>query len=485
MKTLIRRHFLLSSLAMAGALGCEKTGPEPNVPDPSNGKKVVILGAGISGLTVALDLVKKGFDVTVLEAQDRPGGRIRTIRDPFKNGQFVEAGATFVLGDPDLLALIQDAGATFLPHKRRSAGSRVMLVGGTRRVLGDKEEPPALYPFSESDAALGEDGRVEKYMSHAAKINPPQEPWLKGEWRDLDNVSFEAYLKNQNASPGAISELADTFMTADSASQVSALHVTRELSNILLERKLDGGGRIAGGADTLPRGLASKLGDRIQYKAVVKRIEQDARGATAVFTKNGQLTRIAADRIVCTLPYTVLRGVEVAPAFSATKLTIINQLKMTHVARVWAQVAKKIWVERGEKGDVVTDLPMGNIREETFLQEGESAVLGVYASKQGATSLTALKESERVANVLGQVVKAHPGVEPHVIATAAHYWDEDPYARGAYTWFGVGELTGWGAHLFSPEGRVHFAGEHTSYRPGFMHGAVASAKRVVREIAGG
>lgn len=484
MKTLPRRHFLLSSLALAGALGCEKTGPEPHVPPSGDGKKVVILGAGISGLSVALDLVKKGFDVTVLEAQTRPGGRIRTIREPFKNGQFVEAGATFVLGDPDLMALVQEAGVTFLPRKKRPNASRVMLVGGARRVLGEKEEPPSLYPFNEADATLGEDGRIEKYLSPAPKINPPKEPWLKGEWRDLDNASFEAYLKSQNASAGTIAEFADTFMTADSAGQASALHVVREWANILLERKLEGGGRIAGGADTLPRGLAAKLGDRIQYNAVVKRIEQDERGATAVFLKNGQLARITADRIVCTLPYTVLRGIELAPAFSPTKMGIINQLKMAHVARVWAQVAKKVWSERGELGDVTTDLPTGNIREETFLQEGDSAILGVYATKEGAKTLTSLKESERVSNVLGQFAKAHPGVEPHVIATAGHYWDEDPFSQGAYAWFGVGELTGWGGNLFAPEGRVHFAGEHTSYRPGFMHGAVASAKRVVREIAG-
>jgi monoamine oxidase len=484
-----RRRFLLAAIAGLSAAACGPPPPPlpPPTTDPGPGgerpRRVVVVGAGISGLVVATDLVKKGLDVTVLEAQSRPGGRILTVREPFRDGLYVEAGATHVLADPDLLAVIEESGAKTMSPPRRPGLSHPVFWKGERKVLAPGEEPPSENVLSPEEQKLGE-GWHEKFLGASAKIDPLKEEWLAGKLTEYDGVSLAEYLRSLGASQGLVIEVQAMLSAADGPEEVSALHILREWANIHRERGLVGpGGRIVGGTDNIPRGLAAKLGERVIYRAVVKRIEQDAGGVTAVIERKGAIERITGDRLVCTVPFTVLKGIEVAPAFSEAKRRAIESLHMACVARVWAMADRRFWAERGESGHATTDLPIGDVRDETVAQEGTAGVLGVYASGKRARALTALPEKERMALVLSGMDKAHPGMKERVIATASKCWDEDPYARGAYAWFAPGQMTGLGTSLFSPEGRVHFAGEHTSYRPGFMHGAVASAKRVVREIA--
>ncbi len=83
---------------------------------------------------------------------------------------------------------------------------------------------------------------------------------------------------------------------------------------------------------------------------------------------------------------------------------------------------------------------------------------------------------------LSDFEKIHPGMGDHLSVGLVKCWDEEPFAKGAYAWFAVGQMTEFGSALHAPEGRLHFAGDHTSNRPGFMHGAVESAKRAAAEV---
>lgn len=491
MPPFLRRRFLLGSLAALSAAACgppPSPAPPPALPAHRGGRpgRVIVVGAGIAGLVVATDLSKKGLDVTVLEAQPRPGGRILTVREPFRDGLYVEAGATHVLADPDLLAVIEESGAKLTERRKRPRLAHPVFWKGERRVLAPGEDEPSQHTLSPEEEKLGEEGRHEKFLGAAAGIDPLKEEWLAGKLAEYDRPSLAEYLRSLGASPGLIASIHDMLSPAGGPEEISALDVLRTQANIRREMGLSGsgGGRIVGGTDNIPRGLAAKLGDRVIHGAVVKRIEQSTGGVTAVLERRGAVERISGDRLVCAVPYTVLRGIEVAPAFSEAKRRVIESLHMACVARVWAMADRRFWADRGESGDATTDLEIGDVRDETALQDGTPGILGVYASGKRANALTALPEKERIALVLSAMEKAHPGMKEHTVATASKCWDEDPYARGAYAWFAPGQLTGFGPSLFSPEGRVHFAGDHTSYRPGFMHGAVASAKRVVREIEG-
>jgi monoamine oxidase len=145
-------------------------------------------------------------------------------------------------------------------------------------------------------------------------------------------------------------------------------------------------------------------------------------------------------------------------------------------------VSRGVWLERGEAGTADADLGSGRIRDESEFSSSNGGILGSYLSGAAAQRVTALSEARRVRALVDDAERVHPGVSAHYVAGTSKCWDEDRFQRGAYAWFRPGQLTEFGPTLGSAEGRIHFAGDHTSYRPGFMHGALASAKRVVAEI---
>jgi len=93
------------------------------------------------------------------------------------------------------------------------------------------------------------------------------------------------------------------------------------------------------------------------------------------------------------------------------------------------------------------------------------------------------EEPERIQTVLAFAERAHPGLRRHFVVGASKSWDSEPFQRGAYAYFQPGQVRALAPYLGNPEGRCHFCGDHTSQRPGFMHGALASAWRVVAELA--
>jgi monoamine oxidase len=483
-----RREWLLGAAALVAA-GCVHSAPNaqkapgppstPSTRSRSNGRPVVVLGAGLAGLATALSLANSGVDVVVLEAQSRPGGRIHTVR-AFSEGLYAEAGATFVGGDPDLLALIASVDVKLVRPQAPRGLATVAYLQGKRTRLGIDEDPPARHVFTAEEAELGFMGRRKKLFGNMTRFDESA-PWPPPALARHDAQNGIELLTELGASPGYTAEFGSSAV-GEHMEEVSGAFVLREMAGFLRDVSLEGGGRIAGGTDRLPFAIAQRLGARVLYGAEVKRIAQDERGARVSFVRGGVVENLEADRIVCAIPYSVLRHVETAAGFSAMKQRAIHELPMVSVARVYAQVDRRFWLERGEGGDVDTDLPTGSLRDETRLQPGTAGVLGAYLSSDKARAFTALPVADRLAAFLDGAEKAHPGAKAHVVSGTMKCWDEDPFARGAYAWFKKDQMMAFGAAMSAPEGRVHFAGDHTSHRPGWMHGAVASATRAAREV---
>ncbi len=441
---------------------------------------MVVVGAGLAGLVVADALVRSGHEVLVLEAQARVGGRILTIRDPLREGLSVEAGATHVVGDPDLLAVIEGAGVALAPRaqRQRDLASVAWTQGVRRRLAPDEETPPPA--LSQEEVALGEQGRRRKYLGAPAGTDPTV--LLPPELARWDRMSVLEMLQERGASPAWIASFADSGY-GEGLPSVSAAFVLREMACIDREIALGGGGRIAGGSDALPRALASRLGARIVHGAAVQRIEHRGGGARVVLTRRGRVESVEAARVVCAAPHTALRQVEFAPRLSPAKERAMREVPATSVTRIWAQMQTRFWAERGERGSADTDRELGRVRDETELLPGTSGVLGSYLSGEIARRVGRLSGEARVAALVAHAELVHPGAARAFVVGVSKSWDEDPFARGAYAWFRPGQLGEHAAALGSAEGVLHFAGDHTSYRPGFMHGAVASARRVLAELA--
>ena len=240
---------------------------------------------------------------------------------------------------------------------------------------------------------------------------------------------------------------------------------------------------IRGGTDLLPRAFAARLSDRIRYGAAVVGFGQDARGVRVAYAQGGVRTSLACDRLICAVPFSVLRRMEVSGAhLSAAKRAAIEQMPYTSVARTYLQTRRKFWLEEGLSGTASTDDPYTATFDGAPGQPGARGILETYMAGAPARRVTALSENERVPSVLGLVEKLFPRVRESFEVGASKCWDEDEWARGGYAWYRPGQMTTLLPHAASAEGRVHFAGEHTSSLFGWMQGALSSGERAAREV---
>lgn len=495
-KTLGRRELLRWSGAALVSLACQpKVTPEqsppavattstPTVRDAPAQPRVAIIGGGLSGLASARWLSKRGFDVTVLEAQERVGGRILTLRDPFHDGLYVEAGATHVVGDPTLVELADELGVTIQKTKRERGLKQVEFRNGKRRVLKPGEDSASSGPkLTADEEKLGWQGRMEKYFQEVLNTDPKSADWLTPSLAKHDQTSATEYLKKLGASPAFILDVGQGFCPGGSADTASALATMREIANLFKEQKFERGGRFVGGTDKLPLALAKALGERVVRGADVKSVSQKADTVSVEYTHKGETRRLEAEFVISTVPSTVLDRIQFSPALSPEKQAAIAALPMSSVARIYLESDRRFWKEHGESGVAWTDLVMDHIRNESELIEAKSGILGAYLAADGARRYMEIAPKERLPRMLADVSRVFPEMKAHNTALVDKVWDEDPYERGAYAWFKPGQLTSALPALAKAEGRLHFAGDQTSHRPGFMHGALQSATRVVEEIA--
>lgn len=471
-----RRQLLLGTVGF-GLAACV-----PKASGPGSTKTpIVIIGAGLSGLVVARDLAAAGRDVVVLEAQNRPGGRILTLREGFGDDVYVECGATHVIGDPDLLELIRSAGVSVVKPKPPHGLATVEVFEGKRTRFDPGIDPPSHTVLSDDERKLDFIGKIARYFGIAKGVDPyaPLSTFAK-----YDGASGLELLVSLGASPGWIKSIGSGF-SPERLEDISAAFLLQQMAGFFRDFDLTGGGRIEGGSDRLPTALAQGLGARVMYGAEVKRIEQRDDGARVGFIKDGQLQQMEAVRVVSAIPYTVLRRLEIVPALATAKARAVNELPMASTTRLFAAFDRRFWNEQGESGDVQTDEPLGVIRDETKLQPGNAGVLGAYLTGTEARAHGARPVDERKAAFLDHLERAHPGAKAAVTHFVEHIWNDVPTAYGAQAWMKKGQFTTLAPALAIADRRIHFAGDHTTPRPGWMHGALASAKRVVREILGG
>ncbi len=483
MRPLSRRELLTGSAASA-LVGCGASSPSrASIGASRLAPRVVVIGAGLAGLSVAHRLLGAGIEPLVLEAQDRVGGRILTVRAPFHEGRYVEAGATHVVGDPALLALMRELRVERFEPTRPSPSPRVLLRGGARAVLPVGAAPPSLDPLTPEESALEFTELWSRAMGEAIDGDPREPGWAEGERGRLDGIPLSLAVRQRGGSDALARMLATDIGMGAPADELSALWIAQQLAAIRLEMTWAGGGRIRGGSDRLPEALAARLGDRVVRRAVARVVRVDAGGALVRFERDGRLEELACERVVVAVPASLVREITFQPGLTTQAHLALHAIRMASVVRGWVELDREVWSDEGVSGSAWTDDPYGDLRAMRDL--GSPTILGTYASADAARAITALAPEERSARLRALVERAHPAAVGHITATHVHAWDEDPWARGAYAWMAVGVLTGVLPGVLqpmAPHRRVHFAGDWCSHRPGFMHGALASADRAAREV---
>jgi monoamine oxidase len=480
-----RRTFLEDSIVAGAALALAPSlfarGGERAAPGRS--QKVIVVGAGIAGLTAAFELMNAGHDVTVLEARMRPGGRIHTLRDEFSDGLYAEGGA---YDFSDAYTLLQHYIRLFnLPIEETGAGDKridandVFYLQGKRYVVRAGTSPDWPYQVSKDERKLGPEGLWNKYIAAASgQIRDPLAlGWPDSAARELDAFTVNEFLRKQGASEGAISLLQMTPLGED-FDYVSALQ------DIMWQTFFARGktwSKLRGGNDQLPRAFAEKLGARMRYGAEVRGVTQDKEKVTLSVSRAGQLEQVEAERVVLTIPFSVLRDVELDSSFSPQKRTVIANLQYYPLTRVYLQSRSRFWTQQRVSGSADTDLPIRTIIDHTSSQPGVRAILGTETSGPNARLATGMTPEERLRWGLRNVSKVFPEMAENFEGGTSIVWDQEPWSLGAAAYYAPGEMTTMFPHVATVEGRVHFAGEHTSTLF-VMEGAVQSGVRVAHEI---
>lgn len=469
-----RREFLKQSLLGAAAwrtLAAQKALDRAAAP-----KKVIVAGAGMAGLVAAYELTQAGHDVTILEARTRPGGRVFTLREPFSDGLFAETGAARIPDNHDLtLRYAKLFGLTLDPFYPGSLAS-IQYILGTRVRVGPGEKPEWPLDLTAEEKKLGPPGLWQKYVVPVMPEvgDPKAAGWPPALLKKYDQATFQQFLRGQGASAGAVA-LMTLGLGMDDA---SGLFFLRDYA---LGRGAKGLVKIRGGNDQLPKAFAARLAEKTRYGSPVVRIEHDARGVRVVVQQAGSPQTMSAQYLICTIPFPVLRRVEISPALPPEKRRAVEELHYTAIARVYLQSRQRYWLQDGLNGFALTDHPM-EIWAPMFDQPGARGILLSYIRGPLADRVTAMPEADRGRFGVEEIGKVFPGIRENVEGSASWCWNLEEWSRGAAAEFHVGQMARMLPNIARPEGRVHFAGDHTSAQPGWMQGALESGLRAAREI---
>lgn len=463
--TLDRRQFL-------GALG----GVALAIAAPR--KRVVIAGAGLAGLCSAYELEKLGYDVIVLEGQSRPGGRVRTLRDEFAPGVFAEAGATRIPDHHDLtMRYIREFQLNVVPFEAPGL-RKTFHINSKNFAPGPGEKVDWPLPLTEHERNLSlDDLTVKHLLAPVLKLkSKAHDRRVPDELKQYDSLTMRQFFARQGLSPAA-AKLVFLGYPDETGSAAWILNIIENLTSC---RQVY---RIRSGNDRLPFAFADRLGGRVRYGCPVVSMGQSDTEAWAIVERSGVRETIRGDFLICTLPFSVAKDFFGGARLPSRKSKVIQNQKYTEATKIFLQMRKQFWLGKKLNGFADTDLESERLWALGDYKAANRGILLAYTVGSGATKMDGKTESERVKVALRDAETVFPGALAEYEGGCAKSWMLDRWQKGALAQYDPGEIGNMEANA-AKDGRIHFAGEHTSRWNGWMQGALESAHRVVREIRG-
>jgi monoamine oxidase len=435
------------------------------------GVSVVVAGAGLAGLAAAHDLVAMGAAVTIVEARDRVGGRVFTVRKGFLEGQHAEAGGDMI-----------DEGQREICDLAREVGLKLtrVLRGGFGYVRQNGPGRPRV---------------VQRHVGRgwellARRLQPVIRPYRLAEKRwdspiaaNVAHRSVAAWLDDTNAEE----ELRATalglrgFFLAD-PDELSLIALVDQFSE---DDEAAPGRmyRIEGGNDGLATALAAPLRGRLHLKAEVAAVSHRGRGVRVSIKNGSALSQIAGDYLVMTLPASLVRRIPFTPSLPAQQHDAFARLKYGRATKSLLQFSRRFWRVPGRPRAFGSPLPFGALWEANEEQRGAGGILALLAGGSASDATQAIVAKEHVAGLV-RALDWLGSKRADLRAWSQVVWEDDPFARGGYAFFDPNFDTALRPWLARSCNRIVFAGEHTSIKwQGYMNGAVESGRRAAAEIS--
>lgn len=441
-------------------------------------RDVVIVGAGVAGLTAATALRREGLSVAVLEARNRVGGRLWT---DVIDGAMLEIGGQWVSPDQDaLLETLDELGLQTYSRYREGDSVYIGPDGMLTRFTGD------IFPVA-PETASEMVALIERLDALVAQVDPDQ-PWATPDADELDRISFEEWLHRQTDDQEAIDNIAlfiaGAMLTkpphAFSALQALLMAASAGSFSHLVDADFILDKRVVGGLQQVPLRLAEALGDDVFLGQAVRTLEQDTSGVTAV--ADGVTVR-ARQAIVALAPVLYNR-ISFVPPLPRLQHQMHQHLSMGFVIKVHAVYDRPFWREKGLSGTAFSPYELSHEAYDNTNHGDQRGTLVGFVSDRLADDVFRIPAGERKERILESLSHYYGPEAKHPIVYYESDWGAEEWTRGAYAAsFDLGGLSRYGADLRSPVDRIHFACSDMA-GAGYQHvdGAIRMGRLAAQQI---